>query len=87
MEVAVERVTELVATSPELQALRRSCANAWSLYRRTRPGAAAESVARARALPRGGIHPLLAAAVPASALPGLKAQVHTHLVLPWLLSS
>ncbi len=75
LEGAVERVTALVAASPELQALRRSCANAWGLYRRTRPGAAAESVARARALPPGGVHPLLAAAVPASALPSAEAQV------------
>lgn len=70
----------LVATSPELQALRRSCANAWGLYRRTRPGASAESVSRARALPRGGLQPLLAAAVPASAAPGLQVQVLAGLV-------
>ena len=75
LEGATERVAALVATSPELQALRRSCANAWGLYRRTRPGASAESVSRARALPRGGLQPLLAAAVPASAAPGLQAQV------------
>lgn len=40
----------------------------------TRPPAAQESVKRAKTLPKEGIHPLLAAALPSDALGGLEAQ-------------
>ena len=40
-----------------------------------RPPAAPESVARAKALPKEGVHPLLAAQVPVTSGTGLEAQV------------
>lgn len=55
--------------------MQRSCTNAFSLYKRTRPPAAPESVARAKALPKEGVHPLLAAQVPVTSGTGLEAQV------------
>ena len=59
---------ELISNSSDLQAQLRYATNAFKLYRKTRPGAAPESVKRAKALPQEGIHPLLAASVPSQTL-------------------
>lgn len=59
----------------DLEGLQKSVANAFSLYVKTRPPASAESVARAKALKKEGIHPLLAQALPKASLAGFEAQV------------
>ena len=65
-----ERVREALAADADLDAAKRSTDNAGQLYRRTRPAAAAESAARARALPPPGVHPLAAAAATAAGAVG-----------------
>lgn len=60
----------------DLQGLQKSVGNAFGLYVKTRPPASAESVARAKALGKEGVHPLLAKSLPASNLVGLEAQVN-----------
>ena len=55
--------------------MHKACNNAFGLYKRTRPGAAAESVSRAKGMLQEGIHPLLAKHVPVTAISGLEAQV------------
>ena len=67
---------QLVAEN-ELQGLQKSVGNAWSLYVKTRPPASPESVARAKDLPKEGIHPLLARSLPMAGIAGLEAQVTT----------
>ncbi|CAL8470205.1 g9747 [Coccomyxa elongata] len=74
LEDYLERVWAAVAGASELQGLQRSCANAWLLYKRTRPAASPESVARARSMPAPGIHPLLAVTCPQPSLAGMEAQ-------------
>ena len=64
LETSGEHVRELIANSSDLTAQLRYATNAFKLYKKTRPGAAPESVKRAKMLPREGIHPLLAASVP-----------------------
>ena len=68
LETSGEHVRELISNSSDLQAQLRYATNAFKLYRKTRPGAAPESVKRAKALPQEGIHPLLAASVPSQTL-------------------
>ncbi|KAL4439981.1 hypothetical protein ABPG75_002982 [Micractinium tetrahymenae] len=68
------RVRSALAASHDLEGQLKSAENAFRLYLKTRPGAAAESVKRAKTLPKEGIHPLLAAALPSDALGGLEAQ-------------
>ena len=70
-----ERVRNALDASTDLQGLLRATANASTLYRKTRAGASHESVTRAQAMPRAGVHPLLAQHVPAHAPAGLEAQV------------
>ena len=61
LDVEGERVRECVESSPHLQQLAKSAANATKLYLRTRPPAAAESAARAKKLPPVlPVHPSLA---------------------------
>ena len=81
LEDNAERVRAAVANASELQGLQRSCANAWLLYKRTRPAASPESVTRARSMPAAGVHPDLAAACPQSSLAGLEAQVSPFIVI------
>lgn len=61
LDLSVERARECVARDASIQALESSCANAFALYKRTRPAASTESLKRARALPRPGPHPVLVA--------------------------
>ncbi|PRW33125.1 DEAD-box ATP-dependent RNA helicase 29 isoform X1 isoform B [Chlorella sorokiniana] len=74
LDDALERVRQVLASSHDLALQRNSVENAFRLYCKTRPPAAAESVKRAKTLPKEGIHPLLAAALPSDALGGLEAQ-------------
>ena len=67
LETAGEHARELVAHSSDLQAQHRYAANAFKLYRKTRPAASPESVRRAKGLVTEGIHPVLAASVPSTA--------------------
>ena len=46
------RLRDALGSSPELEGAARSADNALKLYRRTRPPAAPESAARAKALPQ-----------------------------------
>ena len=70
-----ERIRQLLIEDATLAGLSKSATNAFRLYKRTRPAASAESLARTRLQAPEGVHPLLAAAIPASALAGLEAQV------------
>jgi len=70
----VERVRYLLESDVELAGAAHAADNAFKLYKRTRPMAAPESATRAKNLPREGMHPLLAAALPSTALGGLEAQ-------------
>ena len=72
---AAARTQELLARSEALASLQRSVVHALALYRKTRPQASPQSVARAKALPQEGMHPLLAAQVPTNTMAGLEAQV------------
>lgn len=61
LDLVVESVREIVDSNPSIQSLEMSCENAFGLYRKTRPAASAESMKRARAMPKHGPHPLLLA--------------------------
>lgn len=74
LEDIVAETQDLIARN-DLQGLQKSVGNAYSLYIKTRPPASAESAARAKALGKEGIHPLLAKALPKASLVGLEAQV------------
>lgn len=75
LDDSIEHAREALTSSHDLIGMQKSCSNAFSLYKRTRPPAAPESVARAKALPKEGVHPLLAARVPVTSGTGLEAQV------------
>ena len=55
LDDAVVRVRSALESSHDLQGAAHSADNAFRLYLRTRPGAAAESVKRAKALPKVGV--------------------------------
>ncbi|PSC71287.1 DEAD-box ATP-dependent RNA helicase 29 [Micractinium conductrix] len=74
LDDALVRVRYALGSSHDLEGQLRSAENAFRLYLKTRPPAAAESVKRAKGLPKEGIHPVLAAALPSDALGGLEAQ-------------
>ena len=76
---AATRIRTLLEQSETLASLARSATAAFALYRRTQPAAAPQSAVRAKALPAEGVHPLLAAHVPANALAGLEDQVGCQL--------
>lgn len=77
LDDSIEHAREALTSSHDLIGMQKSCSNALSLYKRTRPPAAPESVARAKALPKEGVHPLLAAQVPVTSGTGLEAQVRS----------
>ena len=77
---AAARTQELLTSSETLASLQRSANHAFVLYRKTRPQASPQSAVRAKALPQEGMHPLLAAHVPDTALAGLEAQVSAFAV-------
>ena len=74
-----ERIRQQLIEDATLAGLSKSATNAFRLYKRTRPVASAESLARVRLQAPEGVHPLLAAAIPSAALAGLEAQV-SHLI-------
>ena len=74
LEDAITEGQDLIAKH-DLQGLRKSVANALALYIKTRPPASAESVARAKAMPKEGPHPLLAKFLPNTSLASLDGQV------------
>lgn len=74
LDDSIEHAREAIGSSHDLQGMQKAVSNAFGLYKRTRPPAAPESVARARGLPKEGIHPMLAAKVPVTAGTGLEAQ-------------
>ena len=78
LDDSIEHAREALTSSHDLIGMQRSCNNAFSLYKRTRPPAAPESVARAKALQKEGVHPLLAAQVPVTSGTGLEAQVGSN---------
>lgn len=75
LDDSIEHAREAIGSSHDLQGMQKAVSNAFGLYKRTRPPAAPESVARAKGLPKEGIHPMLAAKVPVTAGTGLEAQV------------
>ena len=78
LESSGEHVRELVAHSTDLQAQQRYAANAFKLYRKTRPAPAPESVKRAKGLATEGIHPVLAASVPSTSFGACLRVSSTH---------
>ena len=64
-----------MSVGSDLEGMERSCTNAWKLYKRTRPAASPESVARTREMAAAGVHPMLAAALPQASLMGAEAEV------------
>ena len=66
--MATDHVRSVLAASEDLQSAARSADKAFQLYRKTRPSPSPESIKRARSAGTEGIHPLLARALPESAL-------------------
>ncbi|GLC45028.1 hypothetical protein PLESTB_001460900 [Pleodorina starrii] len=64
LDPLIEHVREVVAAAADLDGAQRTLANAWSMYCKTRPPPSAQSVRRARALAKEGVHPLLLALLP-----------------------
>ena len=82
LDDSIEHAREALSSSHDLLGMQKACTNAFGLYKRTRPPAAPESVARAKALPKEGMHPLLAAKVPVNSGTGLEAQVRCTVYSP-----
>lgn len=53
-----DSVREVIDGSVELLTLQKTCANAFRLYSKTKPLPSKESIRRAKALPREGLHPI-----------------------------
>jgi ATP-dependent RNA helicase DDX54/DBP10 len=68
----VEHVRGLFERSHDLQSQMKAATNAFKLYKKTRLGAALESVRRAKLLPNEGVHPLLAKSLPDEVLGGTR---------------
>ncbi|GLI58727.1 hypothetical protein VaNZ11_000480 [Volvox africanus] len=60
----IEHARELVASAADLECMQRTLANAWGMYCKTRPPPSAQSIRRARALEKEGVHPLLLTLLP-----------------------
>ncbi|KAM7253372.1 hypothetical protein ACFE04_025990 [Oxalis oulophora] len=58
IDLISDRVTEIVESNAELNALQRTCINAFRLYSKTKPVPSKESIKRAKDLPREGLHPM-----------------------------
>ncbi len=81
LDDSIEHARDTISSSHDLLGLQKACTNAFGLYKRTRPPAAPESVARAKGLPKEGMHPLLASKVPVTSGTGLEAQVCCTFIL------
>lgn len=78
LDASIERVKELCSASKSavtLLTMQRPLANATKLYRKTRPSASREAVARAKELGPEGAHPFLARHLPESGRINLGAEV------------
>jgi ATP-dependent RNA helicase DDX54/DBP10 len=58
LDLAMDRVKEIISGSAELEALRKTCSNAFRLYKKTKPAPSSESIRRSKDLPREGLHPI-----------------------------
>ncbi|KAK9111411.1 hypothetical protein Scep_018930 [Stephania cephalantha] len=58
IDLVSDRVREIIEESAELYLLQKTCANAFRLYSKTKPLPSRESIKRAKALPREGLHPM-----------------------------
>ena len=59
----------------DLEGSRKTVANAFALYTKSRSPASAESLSRAKGLPKEGPHPLIARSLPDATLTSLQDQV------------
>ncbi|KAG2491301.1 hypothetical protein HYH03_010307 [Edaphochlamys debaryana] len=64
LDPLIEHVREVIQSSADLDGMGRTLNNAWGMYCKTRPQASAQSVRRARALSKEGVHPLLLQLLP-----------------------
>ena len=58
IDLVSDRVREVIDSSAELSSLKKTCANAFRLYSKTKPLPAKESIRRSKELPREGLHPI-----------------------------
>ncbi|KAI0513515.1 hypothetical protein KFK09_009539 [Dendrobium nobile] len=58
LDLASDRIKEIIEGSAELTALQKSCSNAFRLYSKTKPLPSKESIRRAKDLPHEGLHPI-----------------------------
>ncbi|KAJ4966017.1 hypothetical protein NE237_017866 [Protea cynaroides] len=58
LDLVADRVREIIDASNELLSLQKTCTNAFRLYSKTKPLPSKESIRRAKALPREGLHPI-----------------------------
>ncbi|XP_048129642.1 putative DEAD-box ATP-dependent RNA helicase 29 [Rhodamnia argentea] len=58
VDLASDRVREIIDASAELSALLKTCTNAFRLYSKTKPSPSKESIKRVKDLPREGLHPI-----------------------------
>lgn len=63
IDLLSDRVLEIIDSSAELSALVKPCAKAFCLYSTTKPKPSRESLKRAKALPREGLHPIFGSAL------------------------
>ena len=54
----MDRVKEIISGSADLEALRKTCSNAFKMYMKTKPMPSSESIRRSKGLPREGLHPI-----------------------------
>ncbi|XP_078162539.1 putative DEAD-box ATP-dependent RNA helicase 29 isoform X7 [Carex rostrata] len=58
LDLVMDRVKEIISGSVELEALRKTCSNAFKMYMKTKPMPSSESIRRSKGLPREGLHPI-----------------------------
>ncbi|KAJ4747593.1 ATP-dependent RNA helicase dbp10 [Rhynchospora pubera] len=58
LDLVMDRVKEIISGSAELDALQKTCSNAFRLYKKTKPMPSSESIRRSKDMPREGLHPV-----------------------------
>ncbi|GMH00892.1 hypothetical protein Nepgr_002731 [Nepenthes gracilis] len=58
LDIVSDRVREIIDSSTELNALQKTCTNAFRLYTKTKPLPSKESIRRIKDLPCEGLHPI-----------------------------
>lgn len=58
LDLVQDKVRDVVDSSADLRALQKSCTNAFSHYKSSKPKPSKESIRRAKDLPREGLHPM-----------------------------